>query len=215
MCANYHPATSARFQQNFERLPPGIDWKPESFPGYSAPIVTNEAREDGVLATFGMLPHWAKPALVRSTYNARSETAADKPSFRNAWRKGQFCIIPADVIYEPHYPSAEERPLRWAIRDADGRPLGIAGLWEVRTEDGAPHYSFSMLTINADLHPIFSRMHKPGDEKRMVVVLDPDDYGEWLHAKPENAFQWLRQYPGERLTAEPAPREKPKAPNLF
>jgi hypothetical protein len=38
MCANYHPATSARFQQNFERLPPGIDWKPESFPGCSAPF---------------------------------------------------------------------------------------------------------------------------------------------------------------------------------
>jgi putative SOS response-associated peptidase YedK len=66
-----------------------------------------------VLATFGMLPHWAKPALVRSTYNARSETAAEKPSFRNAWKKGQFCIIPADVIFEPHYPSAEERPVRW------------------------------------------------------------------------------------------------------
>lgn len=204
MCADYTPTRSERFRQNFERMPPTAEWKPESFPGYSAPIVTNEQREDGVLATFGLLPHWAKPELVRSTYNARSETAATKPSFRNAWRHGQFCIIPAEEIFEPCYESG--RAVRWRISARDGEPLGIAGLWESRQDGDSVRYSFSMLTINAADHPVMRHMHKPDDEKRMVVIIDREDYADWLATPPENAMAWMRQYPAEWLTAEPAPR---------
>lgn len=213
MCANFTPSRQAAWERAFNAAFPLGDFKAESFPGYTAPIVTNEKRDDGVLATFGLLPHWAKPELVRSTYNARSETAATKPSFRNAWKRGQFCIIPADTIFEPCYESG--KAVRWGIREAEGRPMGIAGLWESRQEGDTLRYSFSMLTINADTHPLMKLMHEPGEEKRMVVVLDPDDYGDWLHATPENAFQWLRQYPAERLTAEPAPRERTKSLDLF
>ncbi len=63
---------------------PDGGFNPESFPGYGAPIFANDCQEEGVIATFGLLPGWAKPELVRSTYNARSETAATKPSFWNA-----------------------------------------------------------------------------------------------------------------------------------
>lgn len=76
----------------------------------------------------------------------------------------------------------------------------------MRTEDGAPHYSFSMLTINADAHAIMNKMHKPGEEKRMVVILDPDDYESWLHSTPATASGWMNQYPAERLIADAAPR---------
>lgn len=213
MCANFTPSRQAAWERAFSAAFPAGEFKAESFPGYTAPIVTNERRDDGVLATFGLLPHWAKPELVRSTYNARSETAATKPSFRNAWKRGQFCIIPADTIFEPCYESG--KAVRWGIREVEGRPMGIAGLWECRQEGDNLRYSFSMLTINADTHPVMKHMHEPGEEKRMVVVLDPDDYGDWLHATPENAFQWLRQYPAERLAAEPAPRERPKSLDLF
>lgn len=50
------------------------------------------------------------------------------------------------------------------------------------------------------------RMHKPGEEKRMVVVLDTDDYKDWLHTRPERAMGWMQQYPAERLVASAAPR---------
>lgn len=178
----------------------------EAFPGRMAPILTNGDPETGVAATFGLLPHWAQPELVRSTYNARSETAATKPSFRNAWKRGQFCIIPAETIFEFHYESDDAKPTRWAIRHRDGQPLGIAGLWESRERDGRVEHSFSMLTINAGTHPIMSRMHKPKDEKRMVVILDPDDYDAWLATPPEQALGWMRQFPADLLAAEPAPR---------
>ena len=93
--------------------------------------------------------------------------------------------------------------------------MGLAGPWEARKEGDAFHYSFSMLTVNADTHLLMKHMHELGEEKRMVVVLDPDDYGEWMHATPENAFQWLRQYPAEQLTAEPAPGERSRSLDQF
>jgi putative SOS response-associated peptidase YedK len=84
--------------------------------------------------------------------------------------------------------------------------LGVAGIWEVREGSDGPQYSFALLTINADDHPVMNRMHKPGEEKRMVVILEPGSYEEWLHVKPEHAPSWLTQFPAERLVAEPARR---------
>jgi putative SOS response-associated peptidase YedK len=206
MCADYTPTRQRSWEQAFKAVYPAGKMADEAFPGRVAPIVTNSNPEAGVTATFGLLPHWAKPDLVRSTYNARSETAATKPSFRNAWKRGQFCIIPAETIFEFHYESDDAKPTRWAIRHRDGQPLGIAGLWESRERDGSFEHSFSMLTINASTHPIMSRMHKPKDEKRMVVILDPDDYDAWLATPPEQAMGWMRQFPADLLAAEPAPR---------
>lgn len=204
MCANFTPARQAAWDRAIKAIFPPGDVKSEAFPGHVAPIRTNESRDDGVLATFGLLPHWARPELVRSTYNARSETAATKPSFRNAWKQGQFCIIPADAIFEPRYDSG--RAVRWRITHRDGAPLGIAGLWESRPIGDGVQYSFSMLTISAAGHPIMQHMHKPEDEKRMVVILDPDDYADWLATTPERVLGWMRQYPAQWLSAEPAPR---------
>lgn len=204
MCANFTPARQAAWDRAIKAVFPAGAFKPEAFPGHVAPIRTNEPRDDGVLATFGLLPHWARPELVRSTYNARSETAATKPSFRNAWKQGQFCIIPADDIFEPCYDSG--RAVRWRITHRDGLPLGIAGLWESRQIGDGVQYSFSMLTISAAGHPIMQHMHKPEDEKRMVVILDPDDYADWLATPPDRALGWMRQYPAQWLSAEPAPR---------
>jgi putative SOS response-associated peptidase YedK len=71
----------------------------------------------------------AKAALVaaRRTYNARSETAREKPSFRDAWRRGQHCLIPAEAIYEPDWRCGKAVATR--ISRADGKRMGIAGRW--------------------------------------------------------------------------------------
>jgi putative SOS response-associated peptidase YedK len=61
----------------------------------------------------------------------------------------------------------------------------------VRTEDG--YRTTRMLTINADSHPIMNKMHKPGEEKRMVVMLDPEDYECWLHSTPTEAAGWMNR----------------------
>ena len=58
------------------------------------------------MAVFGLAPPWVKDlCFARHTYNARSETVASKPSYRSAWRKGQFCLVPMLAFYEPSYAS--------------------------------------------------------------------------------------------------------------
>ena len=147
------------------------------------------------------MPHWAKDTSgTRYTYNARSETVAEKPSYRDAWRKAQHCIIPADAIYEPDWRSGKAIPTR--IELADGQPMGIAGLWSSwRAPKGEIVHSFTMLTINAEHHPLMKQFHKPLDEKRMVVILPPERYVDWLEASAQESWDFLRLYPAEFLKA--------------
>lgn len=177
----------------------------EAWPGYVAPIVTNILPREWLPAMFGLMPHWAKPELCRSTYNARSETVAEKPSFRNAWKHRQLALIPVRAFFEPNYESG--KAVRWRIERADGAPFCLAGIWERRmADDGPAHWSFSMLTINADEHPFMRRFHKPGDEKRSVVVLDRADYGGWLAARTDaEARSYLQPFDPELMAATPAP----------
>ena len=78
-------------------------------------------------------------------------------------------------------------------------PAAIAGIWEFRPQDLL--LSFSMLTINADGHPLMQRFHKPDDEKRMVMILDPDQYHGWLDGSLVTEDDLFKQYPTERLVA--------------
>ena len=85
--------------------------------------------------------------------------------------------------------------------------MGIAGLWGWwRGPDGREWLSFTMLTINADEHAVFKRLHRPGEEKRMVVILDEADYDAWLEAPLARMPDFLKPYPAELLHAEPSPR---------
>ena len=212
MCANYHPVTAQDRLLGFfgvER-PPG-ELPPEfAFPGYLAPFILRERdrvelQREGRLGLFGLIPHWSKDlAIGRHTYNARSETVHEKPSFRDAWRPGRRCIIPAEAIYEPNYETG--RAVRWRIFRKDGRPMGLAGLWGFwRGPDGRELLSFTMLTINADQHPLMNRFHKPGEEKRMVVILDEAEYDAWLDCPPERMRAFLQPYPADRLDAKADP----------
>jgi putative SOS response-associated peptidase YedK len=153
--------------------------------------------------------------LARQTYNSRSETTATKPSFRHAWRERQFCVIPAESIFEPCYETGTA--VRWEIRHRRGDSLGIAGIWEVRISGNGkpPLVSFSMLTVNADDDPLMQRFHKPGDEKRSVVFLPPERYQAWLDTTIEEAPDFLKLFPPEELTASPTPRNAPKRATLF
>ena len=114
-----------------------------------------ESIEDGVpvyealLGQFGLLPFWAKDrTLGRRTYNCRSETASSKPSFKSAWNKAQFCVIPAAAIYEPDWRSGKSVPTR--ITRTDEGVMAIADLWEKwKSPEGEVVHSYSMLTLNA------------------------------------------------------------------
>lgn len=211
MCSNYIPPRPQILREQFGVHCDMTDQKSEIFPGYLAPIVRlAEGAPDSiecVNACFGMVPHWADLKLARHTYNARTETVAAKPSFRHAYAKKQFCIIPAIAIFEPSYESGHA--VRWKLEHIDDKPLGIAGIWEWRPNGGPedrPLNSFSMLTINADEHPLMQRFHRPEDEKRMVVLLEPEQFASWLHASPSEAVNFFQPYPADKLKAQAAPR---------
>jgi len=215
MCAHYDPQTDpARLRTYFgvEDLPVGL--KSSLWPGYHGPFVRKhefaDVGDDAVplrellVGSFGLIPHWSKDATIaRRTYNARSETVHEKPSYRDAWRQARHCIIPAEAIYEPDWRSGKAVATR--ISRADGKPMGIAGLWSAwKNPKGELIHSYTMLTINADDHPVMRQFHKPEDEKRTVVILNEGDYDSWLQAPAPDSRDFLRQFPASNLVAEKA-----------
>jgi putative SOS response-associated peptidase YedK len=212
MCSRYEPVFNRlQLETHFKvsgTIP--LATKPSLYPGHIGPFVRkHEFAEVGdeavsyrelMIGAFGLIPHWSKDTkIARKTYNALSETAHEKPSFREAWRLSRYCIIPAEAVYEPDWRTGKALPTR--IIRTDNKPMGIAGLWTgwKNPESGEILRSFSMLTVNADNHAFMRNYHKPEDEKRMVVILHDDEYDAWLSASPEESRQFLRQYPAEAM----------------
>ncbi|CAG9172335.1 SOS response-associated peptidase family protein [Cupriavidus respiraculi] len=204
MCVNYVPLQRKILRDIFGVEPPEFDWKPETWPDYAAPIVrATESGRECVLGSFSMVPKARIGPGVRyyPTANARAETMGKLSSFAKYWKAGQLCLIPATAFYEPNYESG--KAVRWKIGLAGWEPFAIAGLWR-SWPDGA--VSFTMPTLNADSHPLMRRFHKPGDEKRGIVVLPRESWDDWLTCRDsEVARTFLRLLPPEQLVAEPAP----------
>ncbi|WP_428417372.1 SOS response-associated peptidase [Methylibium sp.] len=202
MCSNYKPVTRAdRLLAFFGAASSERDDKSvEVFPLGLAPFIRlgEGGRYDRVCdnGVFGLLPQFAVVmSYGRKTYNARSETVHKLNSFRRAWAKGQRCIIPSETIFEPCWETGES--VRWAIERPGQVPMGVAGIWEKWTNpEGREFFTFAMITVNADGHPVMQRFHRPEDEKRMVVVLPEEDYGRWLSCPVSEAPQLFKPYMG-------------------
>jgi len=120
------------------------------------------------------------------------------PKSRDAWKKAQHGIIPADAIYEPDWRSGKAVATR--ISTTDGSPLGIAGSWSSwKSDKGEMVHSFTMLTINAAAHPLMQNFHKAVDEKRMVVILPPERHQEWLVAGPADSTDFMMPFAASDL----------------
>lgn len=214
MCSHYEAVKEAeKFRRYFGVEPPHESGKLDMWHGYLGSFVRQHPHADvgdeavpdaeALNGLFGLVPHWAEDTKIgRHTFNARSETVAQKPSFREAWKRGQRCIIPTDAFYEPDWRSGKAIPAR--IARADGAPMGIAGLWSSwKSPKGEMVYSFTMLTINANEHELMRQFHKSTDEKRMVVILPEARYKDWLDSKTGGQGEFLVPYPAELLIAEP------------
>lgn len=135
------------------------------------------------LGTFrwGLVPSWAKdPSVGNRMINARAEGIATKPAYRNALAKRR-CLIPADAFYEwQKKTSGDGRPagrLPFAVRRCDGRPMALAGIWEVWRDreqpDAEPMRTCAIVTTEAN--ELMAPIHG-----RMPVVLEEPDWGSWL-----------------------------------
>ena len=192
------------------------DWDAVLFPRGTGPFI-RRAREDAgysrelVTGQWGLIPWFAKePKLKYPTNNARSEELADKASYKHPWARGQRCIIPAATFDEPNWESGKNE--WWRFRRTDGEPWGLAGLWNTWTDKatGEVHESYTMLTINADAHPLMRRMHKPDpklaadqQDKRSVIPVEMADVDRWLEGSVADAEGLLRLAPAGVFEAGP------------
>jgi len=162
--------------------------------------VVRQTREQGrefVLMRWGLIPSWVKdPDGFTTLINARAETAADKPSFRNAM-KYRRCLIVADGFYEWTGQKGQKRPFHIRRLDND-EPIGFAGLWEPwQGPEGSEIDSAVILTTSASTD--VAHLHD-----RMPVILDPEDFDAWLDCDrvPANEVQdLLRPLPDGSLQA--------------
>ncbi|MEM9382566.1 MAG: SOS response-associated peptidase, partial [Planctomycetota bacterium] len=162
---------------------PEYDARFNAAPSQELPVVVSDGPERARAARpmrWGLVPSWAKDSKIGyRTINARSETAAEKPSFRAAFKRRR-CLVPASWFYEWKRDGDEKVPFR--IRRADERPLAFAGLWEhwKGSSSEPARTSFTILTTAAnqdigDLHD------------RMPCLVEPDDFDRWLTPEVDDA----------------------------
>jgi putative SOS response-associated peptidase YedK len=154
---------------------------------------------------WGLVPHWAKDLSIGARMvNARAETVADRPGFRDAFARGRRCLVPADGFYEwrkGESPKAPKQPYTVALRD--GAPMALAGLREGWCGPGGEAVrTFTIITTNANekLRPLHDRM---------PVILPRDTWPAWLGETPAeaaNLLALLRPYPSSDLATWPVPR---------
>jgi putative SOS response-associated peptidase YedK len=159
---------------------------------------------------FGLVPTWVKSASdakLRSTKLAvtRYETMSTATATRETWLKGQRCIIPMQSFLEDDWRSRKAVPTR--IARVDGKPMGVAGLWERWTQGDEDIISFTLLTVNANSHALMNRYGQNGNEKRMPAILNEGAYGAWLSAPLDKAREFMRAYPANLLLANPVQKK--------
>jgi putative SOS response-associated peptidase YedK len=165
------------------------------------PVAAVRLAEDGrrafVLLRWGLIPSWARePGVGHSLINGRSETVAEKPAFRAAF-KARRCLIPASGFYE-WQATGEKHKQPFHIRMRDGKPFAFAGLWERwHGESGSePVETCAILTTaaNAVVRPV---------HQRMPVIVAPGDFAAWLdpHSPLADLHALLRPYPADAMTA--------------
>jgi len=153
------------------------DWAPRYniAPTQPVPVIRQNPKKpvrELSLMRWGLIPHWSKDGSgAAGTINARSETAATKPAFRDPLRYRR-CLFPADGFYEWKRTATSKQP--YCVEVNEGELFAFAGLWDGwKDPKGKWIRTCSILTTTPNA--LTSRIHD-----RMPVILDPDSYDLWL-----------------------------------
>lgn len=152
---------------------------------------------------WGLIPSWAKdPEIGNRMINARAETLAEKPSYRNSFRRKR-CLILADGFYEWKQTEGSKSKQPMYIYMKDHKPFAFAGLWDLwHAPDGSEVYSCTIITTEPN--ELLKSIHN-----RMPVILPPTAYPVWLDPKeqsPASLSQWLKPFPADEMAAHPVSR---------
>jgi putative SOS response-associated peptidase YedK len=169
-------------------------------PTQDVPVIrlVPEGRELAALH-WGLIPPWAKdPAIGNRMINARSETAAQKPAFRDAFKKRR-CLLVADGFYEWKKTPDGKQPYFIHLRDDSA--FALAGVWERWSHDQQRIESCTLFTTepNELMRPIHDRM---------PAIIGREDYQRWLDPKtdPDDAGKLLKPFDAEKMEARPVSR---------
>ena len=173
----------------------GFTARPNLRPRYNiAPteaILSVRAGAQGSEAFFphwGLIPPWVRdPSGAKPLINARGETVAEKPSFREAFHRRR-CLIPANGFYEWKHGRSDARP-RYVSLDGDA-PFVFAGLW---TEGGEVSCAPSCAIVTTQAHPMLASVHP-----RMPVMLGPEGHDAWLRGPVDEAQELIKPWDGPR-----------------
>ncbi|TCJ12230.1 SOS response-associated peptidase [Parasulfuritortus cantonensis] len=169
-------------------------------PGTDIPVIRHSPAGTRVLhlLRWGLVPHWADdPGIGARLNNARGESVAEKPAFRDAFRRRR-CLIPADGFYEWKTEGKTKLPYYFSLKS--GEPLAMAGLWESwRGPDGEILRTCCIITTgpNAVMAPVHDRMP--------VIVARPD-WQAWLAAPAAQVAGLVRPFDPEPMQAWPVGR---------
>jgi putative SOS response-associated peptidase YedK len=178
MCGRYRLSRRKQIiEEHFDSISGDEDWTPRYnvAPTQPVPIIRQhpkEPRREMSLVRWGLIPWWAKDASgAARMINARSETAATLPAFRDAF-KTRRCIVPADGFYEWLRAGKTKQPCCFEVND--GELFAFAGLWE-RWKDGDGQALETCSILTTTPNTVTSPVHD-----RMPVILNPDSYDVWL-----------------------------------
>jgi putative SOS response-associated peptidase YedK len=205
MCGRYvSRSEKQRIAETFHAHIIPEDYDPDFVPDYNVapttlqPVVRlNHETGDRELTRmrWGLIPFWAKNTRIAySTINARAETLASSPSFREALKRRR-CLIPADAFYE--WKTLDKKTKQpYAIALSNETLIGMAGLWD-RWKDKATGVTLDTYTIiTTDPNDLMEPFHD-----RMPAILDPRDYQRWLEPAEASHLptDLLRPYPSDKM----------------
>lgn len=172
MCGRFanHLTDMGNWHSLLEDWPAGCQTGFNVAPGQVIPVLTGDGLRP---MAWSLVPRWAKSSELKyATFNARVETAAEKPAFRGAWKAAQRCLIPVLGYYEWRAQEGLKQP--YFVHQRGGEPLMLAGLWDYWHGDAEEVYSCTILTRQA--HPAIDWLHD-----RMPCVIDHEQSHAWLY----------------------------------
>jgi putative SOS response-associated peptidase YedK len=140
-------------------------------------VVQRDERRALTSYRWGLIPHWAEnPRIASRTFNARAETVATAPAFRDSFRRKR-CLVPVDGFYEWKREGSVRQPYR--VFRADGRPLVLAGLWAGWRDPTTGEVRRTFTIVTTAPNAMLAELHD-----RMPVIVPDDAWDRWLDPRP-------------------------------
>jgi putative SOS response-associated peptidase YedK len=204
MCGRYRLSRRKQIiEEYFETAVWQDDWSPRYniAPTQPVPVIRQHPKEQVrqiSLMRWGLIPNWAKdPSIATGTINAKSETAATKPAFRDPL-KLRRCLIPSDGFYEWRRTSTSKQPFCFEVNE--GELFAFAGLWD-GWKDGRGNWVKTCTILTTTPNAVTAPVHD-----RMPVIIHPDSYDVWLDPGMRNIAvisELLKPYDAQLMACYP------------